>query len=89
MVFQDVMVGQKCKDAHDFVGLIKSKKTSIIVHEVVADDIENVRNKLSLLFMETKPIPEIQKIHSIAVIDANKVECKVFSFSSKKQIVRF
>ena len=89
MAYQDVMVGKVCKNAQDFVRLISAKNTSIIVHEIVANDIENMEKKLSSLFLETQPIPEIQKLHSMTAIDVDKVECRVYSYSLQKTVVCF
>ena len=42
MIYQDAMAGKQWKNAQDFVHLIKEKTTSLIVHEIVLDEIINI-----------------------------------------------
>jgi hypothetical protein len=83
------MVGKRCKNANDFLNLIKGKNTSIYIHELLNSDIEHAVESLGLLFDNVKAVPDIQKIHSMTVIDVNKIKCKIFSNSTQKTVVDF
>ncbi|CAM4901604.1 unnamed protein product [Rotaria socialis] len=61
MVYQDVMAGKQCHNASDFVALIRDKKTSIIVDELLISDIEAAHEYLTSLFQDVKAVPSIQK----------------------------
>ncbi|CAM4954861.1 unnamed protein product, partial [Rotaria socialis] len=52
MVYQDVMAGKQCHNASDFVALIRDKKTSIIVDELLISDIEAAHEYLTSLFQD-------------------------------------
>ncbi|CAF2062197.1 unnamed protein product, partial [Rotaria magnacalcarata] len=89
MVYQDVMAGKHCHNASDFVALIRDKKTSIIVDELLISDIEAAHAYLTSLFQDVKTVPSIQKVHSMTVVDVDEISCKIYSNSVKKIVVHF
>ncbi|CAF1187211.1 unnamed protein product, partial [Didymodactylos carnosus] len=89
MVYEDIMAGKKCKNAGDFVRLIKDKSTPIIIDELLTSEIEYAEMNLKQLFEQVKPVPNIQKVHSVIVWDVDKIECKLYSNSSKGKVVCF
>ena len=89
MVHQDVMIGKRCRSANDFVKIIQDKHTPIIIDELLVSEIENSYKTLSSLFNDVKPVPNIQKIHSMSVLDVNEIECKIYSNSTKATVVYF
>ncbi|CAF1437694.1 unnamed protein product [Rotaria sordida] len=89
MVYQDVLVGKRCRNANDFLHLIEQKNTSFVIDELSPDEIEHGRDGLGLIFNQVKAVPNIQKVHSMTVIDIHKIECKIYSYSDKKTIVNF
>lgn len=89
MVYQEVMIGKRCKNANDFVRLIEQKNTSILIEELLTSEIKHGRENLELLFDKVKAVPNIQKVHSITVVDIDKIECKVYSQCAKKTVVNF
>ncbi|CAF4028480.1 unnamed protein product [Rotaria magnacalcarata] len=76
MVYQDVMAGKHCHNASDFVALIRDKKTSIIVDELLISDIEAAHAYLTSLFQDVKTVPSIQKVHSMTVVDVDEISCR-------------
>ena len=89
MVYQDVMAGKQCHNASDFVALIRDKKTSIIVDELLISDIEAAHAYLTSLFQDVKAVPSIQKVHSMTVVDVDEINCKIYSNSVKTTVVHF
>ncbi len=89
IVYQEVMVGKKCKNASDFLNLVKEKDTSIYIHELLNSEIEHAYESLGLLFDNVKAVPDIQKVHAMTVVDINKIECKIYSNSAQKTVVNF
>ena len=89
MVYQDVMAGKRCRNAKDFVYLIQQKNSSIISDELLKSEIQHGYKDLQLLFNDAKAVPDTQKIHSMMVIDVNKIECKIYSLSTQKTVVHF
>src|SRR4051812_15032653 len=89
IVYQEVMVGKQCRNAHDFVNLIEQKNTSILIDELLTSEIKHGRDGLKLIFDKVKAVPSIQKVHSMTVVDIDKIECKVYSHSEKKPVVNF
>ena len=89
MVYQDVMVGKRCKNAKDFLHLIQQKNISIITDELLISEIENGHDSLQSLFDKVKAVPDIQKVHSMTVLDVNKIECKTYLSSTQKTVVHF
>ncbi len=83
------MAGKRCKNAKDFVQIIQQKSNVIIIDELSISEINRGRDDLQVLFDQVKPVPNIQKVHSMTVIDIDKIECKVYSNSAKKTIVNF
>ena len=86
MVYQDVMVGETCRCAKDFIRLIKNKSTAFIIEELSTSVIKDAHVKLKNLFDSAKPIPNIQQLHSMAIIGVDELECKIYSNSAKKVI---
>jgi len=84
MVYQEVMAGKRCTSSKDFVQIIEQKSNVIVIDELSKSDINHGRDSLRVLFDEVKPVPNIQKVHSMTVIDIDKIECKVYSNSTKK-----
>ncbi|CAF1431743.1 unnamed protein product, partial [Adineta steineri] len=78
------MSGKRCRNAKDFLHLIEQKNSLIIIDELSPDEIELGRDELGLVFNQVKAVPNIQKVHSINVIDIDKIECKIYSNSDKK-----
>lgn len=89
MVYQDVMVGKRCRNAKDFINLIQAKKGSIITEELSRGEIEEGQKDLQSLFENVKAVPDIQKTHSMKVLDLNKIECKIYSLSAQRTVVHF
>ncbi|CAF4335640.1 unnamed protein product [Rotaria sp. Silwood2] len=85
----DVLVGKRCRNANDFLHLIKQKNTSIVIDELSPDEIEHGRDGLGLIFNQVNAVPNIQKVHSMTVVDIDKIECKIYPYSDKKTIVTF
>lgn len=83
------MAGKRCHNASDFVALIRDRKTSIIVDELLISDIEATREYLTSLFQNVKAVPSIQKVHSMTLVDVDEISCKVYSNSVKKTVVHF
>jgi hypothetical protein len=89
MVYQDVMAGKRCKNAKDFLHLVEQKNTSILIDQLLESEIEDAHSSLELLFDKVKPVPDIQQVHSMTVLDVDKIECKIHSFSTQKTVVHF
>ncbi len=89
MVYHDVMAGKTCRNASDFAHLIQARDTSIIIEELLVNDIKNAEKELISLFDNVKAVPNIQKIHSINVIDLDVIEYKTYSNSTEKKIFHF
>ena len=89
MVYQDVMAGKRCRNAKDFMSLIQQKNSPIIVNELSKNEIKDGHRDLQLLFDSVKPVPDIQKMHSMTVLDMNKIECKIYSSSTQRTVVNF
>ena len=89
MVYQEIMSGKRCKNAVDFLTLIKQKTKSVFIDELLMNEIEDVHITLGQLFSNVRPVPDIQKVHSMTVIDINKVECKFYAYSKEKTIINF
>jgi hypothetical protein len=89
MIYQDVMAGKKCRNATDFVRLIQDKNTPIIIEELLATEIEDAYETLKSLFDNVKPVPNVQKVHSVTVLKLNEIECKIYSNSAEKVVVHF
>ena len=69
--------------------LIKQKNTPVFIDELLMNEIEDAHITLGQLFSNARPVPEIQKVHSMIVIDINKVECKFYANSKEKTIINF
>ena len=89
MVYQDVMAGKRCRNAKDFINLIRQRNSSIITDELSKSGIQHGLKDRQLLFNDVKAVPDIQKVHSMMVIDVNKIECKIYSLSTRKTVVHF
>ena len=89
MVYQEIMSGKRCKNAVDFLTLIKQKTTSVFMDELLMNEIEDAHITLGQLFSNVRPVPDIQKVHSMTVIDINKIECKFYANSKEKTIINF
>ena len=72
-----------------FLTLIKQKNTPVFIDELLMNEIEDAHITLGQLFSNVRPIPDIQKVHSMNVIDINKVECKFYANSKEKTIINF
>ena len=88
-VYQEIMTGKRCKNAADFLNLIKQKSTSVFIDELSTNEIQDAHKTLGPLFSNVKPVPDIQKVHSMTVIDINKIECKFYSNCKEKTVVNF
>ena len=53
------------------------------------NEIEDAHITLGQLFSNVRSVPDIQKVHSMTVIDINKVECKFYANSKEKTIISF
>ncbi len=89
MVYQDVMAGKRCTNASDFVHLIQNRNTSIIIEELLINEIKGAEQALSLLFDKVKAVPNIQKVHSMTVLHPDEIECKIYSNSMEKKAFHF
>ena len=87
MVYQEIMSGKRCKNAVDSLTLIKQKTTSVFIDELLMNEIEDAHIALGQLFSNIRSVPDIQKVHSMTVIDINKVECKFYANSKEKTII--
>ena len=83
------MSGKRCKNAVEFLTLIKQKTTSVFIDELLMNEIEDAHITLRQLFSNVRSVPDIQKVHSMTVIDINKVECKFYANSKEKIIINF
>lgn len=88
-VYGEVMSGKRCNNASDFVRLIKDKGTAVIINELTTDDIDDAQEKLQDLFDNVKPVPNIQKLHSMCVAGVDTLKCKMYSNSAKHVTVYF
>ncbi|CAF1144765.1 unnamed protein product [Didymodactylos carnosus] len=59
MMFEDVMVGKKDKDASDFVRLIEDKNTSILTDELLNSEVEAAEQLRQSLSENVKPVPSV------------------------------
>ena len=89
MVYQEIMTGKRCKNAADFLILIKQKDTSVFIDELPTNEIQDAHETFGPLFSNVRPVPGIQKVHSMTVIDINKIECKFYANSKEKTVVNF
>ena len=89
MIYQEIMSGKRCKNAVNFLTLIKQKTASVFIDELLMNEIEDAHITLGQLFSNVRPVPDIQKVHSMTVIDINKVECKFYANSKEKTIINF
>jgi len=89
MVYHDCMAGKKCRNASDFAHLIQARDTSIIIEELLVNDIKNAEKELISLFDNVKCVPNIQKVHSMNVIDLDVIEYKTYSNSTEKKTFHF
>ena len=89
MVYQEIMSGKRCKNAVDFLTLIKQKTTSVFIDELLMNGIEDAHITLGQLFSNVRQVSDIQKVHSTTVIDINKVECKFYANSKEKTMINF
>ena len=89
MGYQEIMSGKRCKNAAEFLTLIKQKNTLVFIDELLMNEIQDAHITLGQLFSNVRLVPNIQKVHSMTVIDINKVECKFYANSKEKTIVNF
>ena len=75
-----------CRSAEDFIKFAKKKTKKIILIEITGNDIDNSKTKLENLFKTAKTVPEIQKLHSVKVIDENKLDYRYYSTCSQKKV---
>ena len=61
----------------------------IITEELLTSEIEDGHKGLQLLFENVKGVQDIQKVHSMKVLDLNKIACKIYSLSTQKTVVVF
>ena len=85
MVYQEIMSGKRCQNAVHFLSLIKQKTASVFIDELLMNEIEDAHITLGQLFSNVRPVSNIQKVHSMTVIDINKVACKFYSNSKQKK----
>ena len=83
MVYLEIMTSKRCKNAANFMLLVKQKNTSLLINELSMNEIQDANNTLGSLFSG------IQKVHSMTDIDINKVECKFYANSKEKIIINF
>ena len=89
MVYQEIMSGKRCKNTTAFLTLIKQKTTSVFIDELLINEIQDAHITRGQLFSNIRLVPNIQKVHSMTVIDINKVEYKFYADSKEKTIVNF
>ena len=85
MVYEEIMSGKRCKNAVEFLTLIKQKTASVFIDELLMNEIEDAHITLGKLFSNVRPVSDIQKVHSMTVIAINKVECKFYANSKQKK----
>ena len=85
MVYQEIMSGKRCKNAVEFLTFIKQKTTSVFTDELLMNEIEDAHITLRQLFFNVRSVSDIQKVHSMTVIDINKVECKFYANSKQNK----
>jgi hypothetical protein len=68
---------------------LNKKNTSTILDDLLISEIEHAYETLGLLFDNVKAVPDIQKMHSMTVLDINQIECKIYSNSTEKTVVNF
>ena len=89
IVYQEMLCGKRYKNAVDFLTLIKHKTTSVFIDELLMNEIEDAHITLGQLFSNVRSVSDIQKVHSMTVIDINKVECKFYGNSKEEIIIKF
>ena len=89
MVYEEIMSGKRCKNTVDFLTLIKQKTASVFIDELLMNEIGDAHITLGQLFSNVRPVSDIEKVHSITVIDINKVKYKFYANSKEKTIINF
>lgn len=83
------MTEQRCRNPSEFVRLAQQKNKSVIIEKLSSTDIELAHTTVQSVFNNVKVVPDIQKLHSITMLDINKIECRIYSNSKGKRIVDF
>ena len=89
LVHQQILTGKDCRNAADFVLLARSRTDSIQIEELLTSEVEAAQEELHDIFMNTRNLPGIQKIHSIDVMDVDTIQYRNYSTSEKEVIFRF
>ena len=90
LVWQHLLVSKaKCSNATDFVKIAKSKTKVITVEEITQQDIDKSTAQLRSFFSNTVSVKNIQKLHSVVVLQKDIIECRLYDYSSDKWTVFF
>ena len=82
MAWLDVLSGKKrIQCASEFVECVQAKNTRIKIIHVMEADIENIKELLDERWAGIKAIPGTQKLHSIQVVERDKVRYAKYSQS--------
>jgi hypothetical protein len=73
----------------DFIKLAQKKTKKIILIQIMRSDIDSSKTKLENLFKTAKAIPETLKMHSVKVVDENKLEFRYYSTCSEKKTITY
>ena len=89
LVYQEIMTKKQCTNAGDFVRIAKTKTNTIILHEITEEAIDSSVQKLKVIFDNTKSVRDTRKIHHIAVVRQNVIECRLHGRSTHFWTVNF
>ncbi|CAF1049472.1 unnamed protein product [Adineta ricciae] len=73
----------------DFVRLARSKTDAVTVEELLVGEVEAAREELHEIFMNTRNVPGVQKIHSIDTMGVDVIQYRSYSTSKEEIIFRF
>ena len=90
LVWQQILTKKdKCDNAADFVNIAKAKTTAIIIDEITQQDIDKSTTQLQIFFSNTSSVKNIQKLHTIKVLQQDIIEYRLYDYSREKWTVHF
>ena len=89
LVHQQILTGKDCRNAEDFVSLAQSQTNAIQIQELFPSEIEGAEEELLAMFVSTRHVPGLRKIHSIDVMDIDVIQYRMHSTSEEEVIFRF
>ena len=89
LVWLDIMAGDHCSSARDFVDICQQKSKAVIVGLVQQAQYDSTKFLLENTFKTISGIPDIRKQHHINVLHKNIVEYAQYATSENKYVFRF